>query len=240
VHAIGKLQKRFPAAFPKKPEPKLPLKVGIFEDLLPHAEQLGLSEAEIREAIATWCRGSRYWTCLTDGAARVDLNGAPAGMVNARDVAFARNSQRGGPRRPRAEGAAGGAATATATATATAKGEAAERAAAEGSEGEAHSNAAPAVEAPVLAQPGEASGAAVEAQLPGDATAAATAPEQLQNHAATGVEASASADLGASAEASASAESTAQAASTDAAEAPNPATPGAATAAASEKAHANP
>jgi ProP effector len=236
VHAIGKLQKRFPAAFPKKPEPKLPLKVGIFEDLLPHAEQLGLSEAEIREAIATWCRGSRYWSCLTDGAARVDLTGAPAGTVNARDVAFARNSQRGGPRRPRAEGAAG----AGGAAAATAKGEAAERPAAEGSEGEAHSNAAPAVEAPVLAQPGEASGAAVEAQLPGDATAAATAPEQLQNHAATGVEASASADVGASAEASASAESTAQAASTDAAEAPNPATPGAATAAASEKAHANP
>jgi ProP effector len=230
VHAIGKLQKRFPAAFPKKPEPKLPLKVGIFEDLLPHAEQLGLSEAEIREAIATWCRGSRYWTCLTDGAARVDLNGAPAGVVNARDVAFARNSQRGGPRRPRAEGAAG----AGGAAAATAKGEAAERPAAEGSEGEAHSNAAPAVEAPVLAQPDEASGAAVEAPLPGDATAAATAPEQLQNHAATGGEASASADVGASAE------STAQAASTDAAEAPNPATPGAATAAASEKAHANP
>ncbi|MFC0401935.1 ProQ/FinO family protein [Paraburkholderia rhizosphaerae] len=107
VHAIGKLQKRFPAAFPKKPAPKLPLKIGILEDLLPHAQELSLSEAEVREAIATWCRGSRYWMSLTEGAARVDLNGAPAGQVSARDMAFARNSQRGGPRRPRnAEGAA--------------------------------------------------------------------------------------------------------------------------------------
>jgi ProP effector len=101
VHAIGKLQKRFPAVFPKKPEPKIPLKVGILADLLPHAEQLALSEAEIREAIATWCRGSRYWACLSDGATRVDLNGVAAGQVTARDMAFARSSRRGAPKRPR-------------------------------------------------------------------------------------------------------------------------------------------
>ncbi|APR39581.1 ProQ/FinO family protein [Paraburkholderia sp. SOS3] len=107
VHAIGKLQKRFPAAFPKKPAPKLPLKIGILEDLLPHAQELALNEAEIREAIATWCRGSRYWASLTEGAARVNLNGEPAGQVSPRDTAFARSLQRGGPRRPRnAEGAA--------------------------------------------------------------------------------------------------------------------------------------
>ncbi|GAB7525038.1 hypothetical protein PBS_40270 [Paraburkholderia sp. 2C] len=101
------MQKRFPAAFPKKPAPKLPLKIGILQDLLPHAQELALNEAEIREAIATWCRGSRYWACLTEGAARVDLNGEPAGQVSSRDTAFARSLQRGGPRRPRhAEGAA--------------------------------------------------------------------------------------------------------------------------------------
>ncbi len=101
VHAIGKLQKRFPAAFPKKPAPKVPLKVGILEDLLPHAEQLALSAAEIREAIGTWCRGTRYWACLVEGAARVDLAGAAAGQVTKRDTAFARSVQRGAPRRPR-------------------------------------------------------------------------------------------------------------------------------------------
>jgi ProP effector len=69
VKSIGRLQKRFPNVFPKNPAPKLPLKVGIFEDLVVHAKDLSLSEAELREAIKTWCRGSRYWKCLVEGAA---------------------------------------------------------------------------------------------------------------------------------------------------------------------------
>jgi ProP effector len=102
VHVIGKLQKRFPAAFPKNPAPKVPLKIGILADLVAQAESLKLSEDEIREAVSTWCRGSRYWACLTDGAARVDLNGEPAGVVTTRDATFARKQARqatGGPRR---------------------------------------------------------------------------------------------------------------------------------------------
>jgi ProP effector len=96
VRVIGKLQKRFPAAFPKNPAPKVPLKIGVLTDLLSHAEELALSEAQIREAVSTWCRGSRYWACLVDGAARVDLEGAPAGSVTARDAAFARRQAKGG------------------------------------------------------------------------------------------------------------------------------------------------
>lgn len=61
VKSIGRLQKRFPNAFPKNPAPKLPLKVGIFEDLVVHAKELSLTEAELRDAIKTWCRGGRYW-----------------------------------------------------------------------------------------------------------------------------------------------------------------------------------
>ncbi|HTH75517.1 MAG TPA: ProQ/FINO family protein [Trinickia sp.] len=96
VRVIGKLQKRFPAAFPKNPAPKVPLKVGILADLVAQASELQLSEAEVREAVSTWCRGSRYWACLTDGAARVDLTGASVGVVTARDAAFARNQAKGG------------------------------------------------------------------------------------------------------------------------------------------------
>ncbi|GAB7541580.1 ProQ/FinO family protein [Cupriavidus sp. CuC1] len=81
VRNIGRLQKRFPLAFPKNPAPKRALKVGIFDDLLGYASELGLQEAELREAIKTWCRGTRYKACLTEGAARVDLNGAEAGSV---------------------------------------------------------------------------------------------------------------------------------------------------------------
>ena len=89
VHTIGKLQKRFPLAFPKNPAPKVPLKVGIFEDLMQHATELQLSERELRSAIKVWCRGNRYWTCLVEGAARVDLAGQAAGQVTPADASRA-------------------------------------------------------------------------------------------------------------------------------------------------------
>jgi ProP effector len=93
VKSIGRLQKRFPIAFPKNPAPKLPLKIGIFEDLVAHAKELSLSEAELRDAIKTWCRGSRYWKCLVEGAARVDLTGGEAGKVTAQEAAGAQRLQ---------------------------------------------------------------------------------------------------------------------------------------------------
>jgi len=85
VLTIGKLQKRFPKAFPKNPSPKVPLKIGIFEDLLAHAAEMTLTETELRAAIKTWCRGSRYWTAMVEGAIRVDLSGEEAGRVSPED-----------------------------------------------------------------------------------------------------------------------------------------------------------
>jgi ProP effector len=85
VLSIGKLQKRFPKAFPKNPSPKVPLKIGIFEDLLAQATELALSETELRAAIKIWCRGSRYWTSMVAGAVRVDLSGEEAGRVSPED-----------------------------------------------------------------------------------------------------------------------------------------------------------
>jgi len=89
VLTIGKLQKRFPKAFPKNPSPKVPLKIGIFEDLLAHAAELALSEIELRAAIKIWCRGSRCWTSLVEGAVRVDLSDLGAGRVSREDGARA-------------------------------------------------------------------------------------------------------------------------------------------------------
>jgi ProP effector len=89
VITIGKLQKRFPSVFPKNPAAKVPLKIGIFEDLLTQATELALSDSELRAAIKTWCRGSRYWTCLVAGAVRVDLSGGEAGRVSPEDAARA-------------------------------------------------------------------------------------------------------------------------------------------------------
>jgi hypothetical protein len=85
VHTIGKLQKRFPLAFPKNPAPKVALKIGILEDLLAQAAELKLTEQEVRDAVSTWCRGSRYWAHpygefnlvvpLNEGAALAGPNG---------------------------------------------------------------------------------------------------------------------------------------------------------------------
>ncbi|MGE8454097.1 MAG: ProQ/FinO family protein [Pseudomonadales bacterium] len=93
LQAIVKLQKRFPQTFPKSPAPKVPLKIGIFEDLVPHAQELGLTEQVLRDAIRTWCRGTRYWTCLVEGAPRVDLAGQAAGHVAPADATRAQGLQ---------------------------------------------------------------------------------------------------------------------------------------------------
>jgi ProP effector len=71
----------------------VPLKIGIFEDLVPCAQDLSLSEAELREAIGTWCRGTRYWACLIEGASRVDLAGQEAGHVRPVDAKRAQQLQ---------------------------------------------------------------------------------------------------------------------------------------------------
>ncbi|KVG68441.1 ProQ activator of osmoprotectant transporter prop [Burkholderia ubonensis] len=99
VVAIGKLQKRFPLAFPKNPAPKVPLKVGIWADLAGQAQAVGLTEAELRDAMSTWCRGNRYWSCLIEDAVRVDLQGNEAGRVSKDDAARARRLKARGPKR---------------------------------------------------------------------------------------------------------------------------------------------
>lgn len=84
VRNVGKLQARFPLAFPKNPAPKVPLEIGIFADLQAQAREL--SEAELRDALRTWCRGARYWASLIEGAPRVDLAGQASGHVTAAEA----------------------------------------------------------------------------------------------------------------------------------------------------------
>lgn len=115
IVAIGKLQRRFPRAFPKNPAPKVPLKVGIWDDLAREAQSVGLREAELREAMSTWCRGNRYWSCLVEDAVRVDLQGNEAGRVTHDDAARARRlksrrpgkggaqAAKGAPQQPKAQ-----------------------------------------------------------------------------------------------------------------------------------------
>ncbi|MCY1519258.1 RNA chaperone ProQ [compost metagenome] len=90
VEAIWRLQKQFPLAFPKNPAPKVPLKEGILADAAQHLEALSMTEEQLKQAIAEWCKGSRYWTCLAEDAPRVDLQGQPVGKVTAQQAAYAR------------------------------------------------------------------------------------------------------------------------------------------------------
>ncbi|MCU7647081.1 ProQ/FinO family protein [Pseudomonas piscis] len=102
VEAIWRLQKHFPLAFPVNPAPKVPLKEGIFKDAEQHLELLGLTSEQLKLGIATWCKGSRYWACMTQDAPRLDLDGQAAGTVTASQALHARQQasrQRGQARR---------------------------------------------------------------------------------------------------------------------------------------------
>ncbi|MNR19883.1 ProP effector [compost metagenome] len=102
VEAIWRLQKHFPLAFPAKPTPKFPLKEGIFKDAEQHLELLGISSEQLKQGIATWCQGSRYWASMTENAPRLDLSGQAVGTVTAAQALHAKRQasrQRGQARR---------------------------------------------------------------------------------------------------------------------------------------------
>lgn len=91
VRTIGQLQKQFPKVFPKNPAPKVPLKLGIHKDLFELTDSLGKSKLELREAVKIWCNGNRYWSCLTEGAVRFDLEGNAAGSVSKEEAELAKS-----------------------------------------------------------------------------------------------------------------------------------------------------
>ncbi len=94
VLIIGKLQKLYPKAFPKNPTPKVPLKIGILEDLQARSEEIGISKEDLHLAIKTWCKSSRYWQACKEGANRLDLDGNPDGVVEATGAAHAKGMVR--------------------------------------------------------------------------------------------------------------------------------------------------
>ncbi|MFP6850810.1 MAG: ProQ/FinO family protein [Pseudomonas sp.] len=90
VEAIWLLQKHFPLAFPVTPAPKVPLKEGILKDAEQHLELLGISSEQLKQGMATWCRGSRYWLSMTENAPRLDLSGQAVGSVTAAQALHAK------------------------------------------------------------------------------------------------------------------------------------------------------
>jgi ProP effector len=94
ARAVATLQKQFPRAFPRSPIPKVPLKVGILKDVLAHAGSIGLSARDVRNGIKLWCRGHHYWTRLTEGSARIDLQGEIVGTVSADEAEYGASQER--------------------------------------------------------------------------------------------------------------------------------------------------
>jgi hypothetical protein len=64
---IQELQKDFPKLFPSKPQPKLPLAIGIDKGLMMWAVELGIYQRDLRIALHGWCAGKRYKKALEMG-----------------------------------------------------------------------------------------------------------------------------------------------------------------------------
>lgn len=102
LEAIWRLQEHFPLAFPVNPAPKVPLKEGILKDVEEHLELLGISIEQLKLGMASWCRGGRYWACMTENAPRLDLRGEAVGVVTPAQALHAKRQakqQRGQGRR---------------------------------------------------------------------------------------------------------------------------------------------
>ena len=70
-----------------RPLQRGPLKLGVCRDLL---EQAPLSAKEAHQALRWRCNSLNYYRATIEGAARVDLDGEPAGQVTADEAAFAK------------------------------------------------------------------------------------------------------------------------------------------------------
>ena len=102
AQTLAILAERFPKVFALKGR-RRPLKIGIDRDLA--SALTDLSRASIKDALRLYAGSPGYRRVLVDGATRVDLAGAPAGVVSAEVAATA--SARAAQRRatPRASAA---------------------------------------------------------------------------------------------------------------------------------------
>jgi ProP effector len=85
---LARLAEAFPQTFVlEKYRPHWPLKVGIAADLVERAPEL--DRRKLNVALSVYTRRVMYLRGLVAGAARVDLDGNPAGEVSAGDAEHA-------------------------------------------------------------------------------------------------------------------------------------------------------
>ena len=86
-------QEQFPVAFPKKPAPKVPLKIGIgqpYDMLFLASYSVGATQSDIQNALHLWCRGRRYWQSFKVNKYRYSVLGHIEQLITEKDVSFAR------------------------------------------------------------------------------------------------------------------------------------------------------
>lgn len=81
------LVERFPAAIVPHRTPKLPLKIGILDDIAAAVPEIPRPHLSL--FIKDYTRGPTYFLALVSGPCRIDLNGQPAGEITAEHRAFA-------------------------------------------------------------------------------------------------------------------------------------------------------
>ncbi len=85
------LAANFPAAFDNSLRIR-PLKIGIMDDILLHAEkaaEVDISKSKLREAVVLFTRRLDYLACLKLREMRIDLHGNEAGGVSAEEAEYA-------------------------------------------------------------------------------------------------------------------------------------------------------
>ena len=86
--ALARLAEAFPQTFVlEKHRPHRPLKVGIAADI--RARCPAVERRVLSVVLSVYTRRVMYLQSLVEGAARVDLDGNPAGEVTARDAEYA-------------------------------------------------------------------------------------------------------------------------------------------------------
>jgi ProP effector len=78
------LVRRFPLCFMSKKQKKVPLKIGIYEDIL--ARWPEISPKRIHRALQDYTTGWTYLSAMQFGADRIDLDGCVCGQVDEKSV----------------------------------------------------------------------------------------------------------------------------------------------------------
>lgn len=78
------LVERWPRCFKPKGAPKLPLKVGIVDDIQREMPEIGYRR--LLHALTDYTGGATYLRAIVVGGERIDLNGEPAGIVTRSDA----------------------------------------------------------------------------------------------------------------------------------------------------------